>query len=208
MMELHMGGKGKRVALYLRVSTDGQTTANQQRELEAVAERCGWQVVQVYQDRGTSGAKGRDKRPAFDRLLKDATRREFDIIAAWSVDRLGRSLQHLVAFLGEVHAVGVDLYLHQQAIDTTTPAGKALFGMMGVFAEFERSMIQERVRAGLKRAKAQGKRLGRPTVAADKDAAVRASLSAGNGILKTAAMVGVGSSVVQRIKSEMAAGAS
>jgi DNA invertase Pin-like site-specific DNA recombinase len=208
MSELHMGGKGKRVALYLRVSTDGQTTANQQRELEAVAERCGWRVVQVYQDRGISGAKGRDKRPAFDRLLKDATRREFDIIAAWSVDRLGRSLQHLVAFLGEVHALGVDLYLHQQGVDTCTPAGKALFQMMGVFAEFERSMIQERVRAGLKRAKAQGKRLGRPMVTADKDAAVRASLRAGNGILKTAAMVGVGSSVVQRIKGEMAASAS
>ena len=199
-----MGGKGKRVALYLRVSTDGQTTSNQQRELEAVAERCGWQVVEVYKDDGISGAKGRDKRPAFDRLLKEATRRQFDIIAAWSVDRLGRSLQHLISFLGEVHAVGIDLYLHQQAIDTTTPAGKALFGMMGVFAEFERSMIQERVRAGLKRAKAQGKRLGRPMVAADKDTAVRAALSAGNGILKTAAMVGVGSSTVQRIRREMA----
>src|SRR5258708_15461833 len=116
----------KRAAIYVRVSTDGQTTENQLRELHQVAERRGWQVVKVYRDHGISGAKGRDKRPAFDQLCKDATRRQFDVIAAWSVDRLGRSLQNLLTFLGEAHAVGVDLYLHQQAVDTTTPAGKAL----------------------------------------------------------------------------------
>jgi DNA invertase Pin-like site-specific DNA recombinase len=98
--------KGKRVALYLRVSTDGQTTANQQRELEAVAERQGWTVAEIFQDRGISGTKGRDKRPAFDRMLKAAIRREFDAIAAWSVDRLGRSLQDLVAFLADIHLLG------------------------------------------------------------------------------------------------------
>ena len=150
----------KRVALYLRVSTKGQSVENQRRELEAVAAHRGWDVVAVYQDAGISGAKGRDKRPGFDRLLKDATRRQFDLIGAWSVDRLGRSLQDLVASLGELHAVGVDLYLHQQAVDTTTPAGKALFQMMGVFAEFEREIIRERVRAGLARAKAKGTKLG------------------------------------------------
>jgi DNA invertase Pin-like site-specific DNA recombinase len=200
-----MGGKGKRVALYLRVSTDGQTTKNQQAELESVAERRGWRVVEVYKDHGISGAKGRDKRPAFDRLCQDATRRQFDIIAAWSVDRLGRSLLDLLAFLGEAHAVGVDLYLHQQAVDTTTPAGKALFQMMGVFAEFERSMIRERVNAGLRRARAQGKTLGRPRVAPDVEVAVRASLKAGTGILKTAKTLGLGTRTVQRIKGEMVA---
>jgi DNA invertase Pin-like site-specific DNA recombinase len=200
-----MGGKGKRVALYLRVSTDGQTTKNQQAELESVAERRGWRVVEVYKDHGISGAKGRNKRPAFDRLCKDATRRQFDVIAAWSVDRLGRSLLDLLAFLGEAHAVGVDLYLHQQAVDTTTPAGKALFQMMGVFAEFERAMIRERVNAGLRRARAQGKKLGRPRVAPEVEDAVRASLGAGTGILKTAKVLGLGTRTVQRIKHEMVA---
>jgi hypothetical protein len=118
--------------------------------------------VKVYKDQGISGAKGRDKRPAFDALWKDACGRKFDIVMAWSVDRLGRSLQDLVDFLAELHALKIDLCLRQQGIDTTTPAGKALFGMMGVFAEFERSIIQERVRAGLERARREGKRLGRP----------------------------------------------
>jgi DNA invertase Pin-like site-specific DNA recombinase len=125
-------------------------------------------VVKVYRDQGISGSKGREGRPAFDALCKDASRRQFDLIAAWSVDRLGRSLQDLVGFLTEIHALGVNLFLHQQGIDTSTPAGKALFQMMGVFAEFERAMIQDRVRAGLERAKAQGKVLGRPSTDAGK----------------------------------------
>jgi DNA invertase Pin-like site-specific DNA recombinase len=140
-----------------------QTTENQERELQAIAERIGWTVVKVYRDQGVSGAKSRQDRPAFDALCKDASRRQFDLIAAWSVDRLGRSLPDLVGFLTEIHALGVNLFLHQQGVDTTTPAGKALFQMMGVFAEFERAMIQERVKAGLQRAKAQGKVLGRPS---------------------------------------------
>ena len=152
----------KRVALYLRVSTSEQTTRNQRRDLHAVAERHGWHVVATYEDAGVSGAKGRDKRPGFDRLMMAVARREIDMVAAWSVDRLGRSLKDLVGFLAELHALNIDLFLKQQGIDTTTPAGKALFGMMGVFAEFERSIIQERVRAGLERARREGKRLGRP----------------------------------------------
>ena len=153
----------RRVALYVRVSTDGQTTENQRQELQGVADRNGWEVVATFQDRGISGAKGRDKRPAFDALCRAATRREFDVVMAWSVDRLGRSLQDLVAFLSELHALGIDLFLHQQGLDTTPPAGNAIFQMMDVFAEFERAMIQERVRAGLARAKSEGKRLGRPS---------------------------------------------
>src|SRR5439155_14433292 len=119
--------KAKRVALYVRVSTDGQTTVNQQRELEAVAERHGWLVVDLFKDHAISGKNGREKRPAFDRMLQGVARKDFDLIAAWSVDRLGRSLQHLLAFLSELKAKGVDLYLHQQALDTSTPAGRALF---------------------------------------------------------------------------------
>jgi DNA invertase Pin-like site-specific DNA recombinase len=193
----------RRAALYLRVSTDGQTTTNQQAELEAVARRSGWDVVEVYRDHGVSGAKGGNGRPAFHRLCKDATRRKFDLIAAWSVDRLGRSLQDLVTFLGDLHSVGVDLYLHQQAVDTTTPAGKAMFQMMGVFAEFERAIIVERVKAGLARARAQGKRLGRPTLAPAIEQRIRERLAAGMGILRVAKTVGVGVSAVQRIKGSM-----
>ena len=197
--------KAKRVAIYTRASTDGQSVENQRRELLAVAERRGWEVVQEYSDHGISGAKGRDKRPALDRMLKGATRREFDMIAAWSVDRLGRSLQHLVAFLGEVRAAGVDLYLHQQALDTSTPAGKAMFQMCGVFAEFERAMIVERVNAGLKRAKAAGKVLGRPRIDARTEADIRTALvKRDKGILKIAAEFGVGSGTVLRIKAETA----
>lgn len=194
----------KRVAIYSRVSTDGQTTDNQTRELREVAERHGWLVVSEYIDHGISGAKGRDKRPQFDALIKGAVRREFDVIMAWSVDRLGRSLQDLVAFLGEVHAKGVDLYLHQQGIDTTTPAGKALFQMMGVFAEFERSMIQERVKAGLSRAKAQGKTLGRPKTAPEVERRILAARADGMGIQRIAKQEGVGVSVVQRVLKEAA----
>jgi DNA invertase Pin-like site-specific DNA recombinase len=159
-----------RAALYLRVSTTDQTTSNQERELRAVAERLGHEIVGVYEDNGISGAKGRDRRPAFDRLCQDATRRRFDIVMAWSVDRLGRSLQDLVAFLAEIHASRVELYLHQQGVDTTTPAGRAMFQMLGVFAEFERSIIVSRVRSGMARAKERGTKsgraIGRPKIAA------------------------------------------
>jgi len=189
----------KRVAIYARVSTDQQTTENQLAELRTWAERAGHEVAGEFVDHAISGANGRDKRPQFDRLLKGATRREFEVIAAWSVDRLGRSLQHLVTFLADIHASKIDLYLHQQGIDTTTAAGKALFQMCGVFAEFERAMIQERVKAGLSRARAQGKRLGRPMVSAAIVSKVKSRRSKGNGILRIAKELGIGTGTVQRI---------
>jgi DNA invertase Pin-like site-specific DNA recombinase len=194
----------RQVALYTRVSTDRQTTDNQERELRTIATRAGWNVVRVYQDEGVSGAKGRNERPAFDALCKDAARRQFDMVMAWSVDRLGRSLQDLIGFLSELHALRIDLMLHQQGLDTTTPAGKAMFQMMGVFAEFERAMIRERVKAGLERARAQGKALGRPRISTSTDAAIRKALKEGDvGIRKLAATLGVGTGTVQRIKAEM-----
>jgi DNA invertase Pin-like site-specific DNA recombinase len=192
----------KRAVLYLRVSTIEQTTANQERELREVASRMGCEIVQVYKDHGISGAKGREKRPAFDRMCRDAAQRKFDMVMAWSVDRLGRSLQDLVAFLSELHALRVDLFLHQQGLDTTTPAGKAMFQMMGVFAEFERAMIQERVRAGLKRAKAEGKRLGRPPIASELENRIREALTRPGrteGVRKIAERFGVNAGTVQRI---------
>src|ERR1041384_4013218 len=119
----------KRAAIYLRVSTIDQTTANQERELREIAGRVGCEIIKVYKDHGVSGAKSRDKRPAFDALCRDATKRQFDVVMAWSVDRLGRSLQDLVTFLSEIHSLRIDLFLHQQGIDTTTPGGKAMFQM-------------------------------------------------------------------------------
>jgi DNA invertase Pin-like site-specific DNA recombinase len=192
----------KRAVLYLRVSTLDQTTANQERELRDVASRMGCEIVKVYKDHGISGAKGRDKRPAFNALLRDAAQRKFDMVMAWSVDRLGRSLQDLVAFLSELHALRIDLFLHQQGLDTTTPAGKALFQMLGVFAEFERAIIQEGVRAGLARAKDEGKRLGRPPIAPEVEKAIRAALNKPGrteGVRKIAARFGVDPGTVQRI---------
>jgi DNA invertase Pin-like site-specific DNA recombinase len=189
----------RRVALYLRVSTVEQDVTNQRRELEAVARRHGWRVVAVFSDNGVSGAKGRAERPGLDELMKAVARRDIDVVAAWSVDRLGRSLQGLLDVLMEFRAKEIDLYLHQQGIDTSTPAGKAMYQMLGVFAEFEREMIRERVLAGMARARSQGRHLGRPRVDADVEAAVKATLASGTGIIKTANLHGVGVGTVQRI---------
>lgn len=188
-----------RVGIYLRVSTREQTTENQRIELEQVARQRGWQIVDVYDDAGFSGAKGRDKRPGFDRLMNDATKGCLDLVAAWSVDRLGRSMPDLVSTMHELHALNVGLYLHQQALDTSTPAGRMMFQMVGVFAEFEREMIRERVRAGIDRARAGGKALGRKPVASEIEERIRELRAQKMGILKIAKAVGCGTSVVQRV---------
>jgi len=193
----------KRAAIYVRVSTDKQTVENQVRELRQVAERRGWQVVEQYSDAGISGAKGRKDRPDLDRMLNDAKRRKFDVVMAWAIDRLGRSLIDLLGTIQDLEAVGVDLYLDQQAIDTTTPAGKLMFQVTGAFAEFERSMIRQRVTAGLRRAVEQGKQLGRPRIEPKLEKRIQSHLGQGTGILKTAELCGVGSGTVQRIKAEM-----
>ena len=189
----------KRVAIYLRVSTSKQDTENQRRELEAVAKRSGWQVVKVYEDAGISGAKGRDQRPGLDAMLKAVNARDFDMVAAWSVDRLGRSLTDLLSILQGLHDKGVDLFLHQQGLDTSTTAGKAMFQMLGVFAEFERGIIRERVNAGLARARAKGTKLGRRRVKPDVEKRILNLRKAGMGILKIGRELGVGTSVVQRV---------
>ena len=152
-----------RCAIYTRVSTDDQTTQNQILELKEIAQRKGLTVVSEFTDEGVSGAKGRDKRTGFDNLIKGAIKKDFATILVWSVDRLGRSLQDLVSFLNEIHSVDCDLYIHQSGVDTSTPAGKMMFQMCGVFAEFERGMIRERVKSGQDRAKSQGKHIGRPS---------------------------------------------
>ena len=200
---------GRRVALYLRVSTvNGQTTENQRRELAAWAKRARWPVVTVFEDAGISGAKGRDKRPGLDAALKAATRREYDVLAAWSVDRLGRSLVDLLGTLQELHAAGADLYLHQQAVDTTTPAGRALFSMLGVFAEFERAVIRERITAGQARARAQGKHLGRPRIEGEGVKAARSALVDGASLHQAMRASGLTMAVVRRVRSELQAASS
>jgi len=152
-----------RTAIYARVSTGEQTCENQLRELRQIAEHKGITIVAEFVDSGISGSKGRDKRPEFDALIKGAIRKDFDSVMVWAVDRLGRSLQDLVAFLNELQSVRCDLYIHQSGIDTQTPAGKMMFQMCGVFAEFEKGMIQQRVKLGQERARAEGKHIGRPS---------------------------------------------
>lgn len=192
----------KRVAIYTRVSTDSQTVENQHRELKAVTERLGWTIVAELADEGFSGTKVRDQRPAFDRLMQMVTRREIDIIACWSVDRLGRSLQHLITFLNEINDRGVDLYLHTQGLDTSTPAGRAMFSMLSVFAEFERSILKERIMAGLRRST---KKSGRPPLDPDKVEKIRRELNRGTSINATARKLRCGVGTVHRIKTRMTA---
>jgi DNA invertase Pin-like site-specific DNA recombinase len=214
-----MMAKSKRAALYVRVSTDHQSVENQVRELKQVAERRGWTVIEVYRDAGISGSKGRDKRPGLDAMLKDANRRKFDIVMAWAIDRLGRSLIDLLGTIEHLEKVGVDLYLDQQNIDTTTPTGRLLFQITGAFGEFERSMIRQRVRAGLNvikdklardgkfvsKAGKVRRRLGRPGAEPDKIQRARRELAKGIGIGKVAREVGLGVGTVHRLKREVGA---
>jgi DNA invertase Pin-like site-specific DNA recombinase len=153
---------GVRAAIYLRVSRDDQTTENQRLVLERVAAHRGWLIVQTYEDQGISGAKGRDQRPAFDLVLKDAVRRKFDILMVWSIDRLGRSVLHVANALAELDGAGIRLYCDREGIDSSTPMGRAMIQMASVFGEQERSILRARVLAGLERVRQQGKRLGRP----------------------------------------------
>jgi DNA invertase Pin-like site-specific DNA recombinase len=198
--------KALRAAMYLRVSRDSQTTENQRIVLAKLAERRGFEIVREYEGAGISGGKGREKRPAFDQMLKDAMRRRFDVLLIWSMDRLGRSVLHVAQAMAEMDAAGVALISEQQGIDGTGPFGRAMMQMATVFAELERSMIRSRVMAGLDRVRAEGiKKLGRPPVGRKVEQAIRQQLGAGHRILKVAKIVGVGSGTVQRVKREMAA---
>lgn len=192
----------KRVAIYARVSTadKNQTVENQLRDLLAVAQRQGWEVVATFTDEGISGVKGRDRRPGYDALLKGVARKDFEQIATWSVDRLGRSLPDLVAFLNDIQSKSVDLYLHQQGLDTSTPSGRMMFQMLGVFAEFERAMIRERIMAGLRRTT---KKSGRKPMPDDRVEAIRKSLLDGLGIRATARLHRASPMTVTTIKRSM-----
>jgi DNA invertase Pin-like site-specific DNA recombinase len=148
-----------RAAIYARVSTFDQEPENQLVEIRRYVAARGWTAVE-YVDRGVSGAK--DRRPELDHLLIDARRRRFDVLVVWRLDRLGRNLRHLITLLEELQVLGIAFVSLNEGIDATTPAGKLQMHILGAIAEFERARIAERVKAGLQRAKAQGKRLGRP----------------------------------------------
>lgn len=209
-----MTDKPKRAALYLRVSTGEQTTDNQRQALQDEATRRGWSIAHVYEDAGISGAKGRDKRPGLHAALTDATRGRYDVLMAWSVDRLGRSLPDLINTLVELKGASVDLYLQQQAIDTSTPAGRMVYQMLGVIAEFERELIKARVSAGLARAKKQGKRLGRRRLGTERDESARNEakekirtaekmLKNGSSIYSVIKSTGLGSGTVQKMAKDI-----
>ncbi|MEE9383188.1 MAG: recombinase family protein [Nannocystaceae bacterium] len=194
-----------RAALYVRVSTDKQTVANQLDVLRQVAALKDWNVVAVLRDEGISGAKGREERAGFEELHRMIASREIDVVAAWALDRLGRSMHHLVLFLELLEKKGVGLYLHQQAIDTTTPAGRMFFHIMGAVAEFDRQMIKARIIAGIERCKRTGKTapgkkwFGRPPTDPEVVGNIRVLLAQGVGKRRIAKKLGVGVSVVQRI---------
>jgi DNA invertase Pin-like site-specific DNA recombinase len=192
------------VAIYARVSTSDQTCENQKRELTQWAERAGHEVVKIFEDAGISGTKGRDKRRGFDALLKGAVRREFDMIAVWSSDRLGRSMPHLLEVLQTLRGSGVGLYIHTQALDTSTPSGRALFQMLGVFAELEREMIVARVNAGLARARQSGTRsgkaIGRPGLAANDRDGIRLALLEGCSVREAARKTGLSVGTIAGIR--------
>jgi DNA invertase Pin-like site-specific DNA recombinase len=193
----------KRAALYARVSTGGQTVDNQLHELRAVAKRLNWEVVEEFVDQGISGSKGRDKRPALDSMLKCVIRGEVEVVAAWSVDRLGRSVQDLVGMLNEIRARDCDLYLHQQGLDTATPSGRVMYQMLGVFAEFERQIIIERTNAGLARARAQGRRLGRPEISPSLIEDMKSLRSKGHSLRVIADRLGVGRGTVEKYTKDI-----
>ena len=173
------------MAIYCRVSTadKNQTVEHQLRDLLAVAQRQDWEVAATFVDEGISGAKGRDKRPGFDNLLKGVARKDFDQIACFSVCRIGRSLPDLIHFLGDIQAKGVDLYVHTQGLDTSTPSGAMMFQMLSVFSSYERAMIRERIMSGLRRTT---KKSGRKPMPQDRAQAIRKSLEDGLGIRATA----------------------
>ena len=201
----------KRAALYVRVSTDKQTIENQVLRLKEAAAFNGWNIVATFEDSGISGSKGREERPGLDAALKAAKRHSYDVLMAWSIDRLGRSTLDLAKTGETLKAAGRDLYLDKERIDTTSAAGEMFYTMLGAIAQFERRRMIERVHAGIARAKAQGtksgKPFGRPAVADDDPRASKARelLAEGVGIERTAKMAGLGVGTVSRIKAVMAA---
>jgi DNA invertase Pin-like site-specific DNA recombinase len=187
----------QRVAIYARVSTTnhGQDVSLQTRELEQFATARGWHLVDSYLDVGISGSK--DKRPELDRLMADAHKRRFDVVIVWKFDRFARSVSHLLRALENFNALGIAFVSLSEQMDTTTPAGRMVFTVLGAVAELERSLIVERVRAGLRNARAKGKTLGRPRVAVDA-ARIGRLRTAGRTVREIAGELGYSRSLVHK----------
>ncbi len=195
---LQQDRKPNRIAIYTRVSTTnhGQDVTLQTRELRQFAEARGWKIAGEYVDAGISGAK--DRRPELDRLMADAHKRRFDVVAVWQFDRFARSVSHLLRALDTFRVLGIEFVSLSESLDTATPAGRMVFTVLGAVAELERSLIAERVRAGLRNARAKGKRLGRPRVIVDR-ARIGRLRAEGLSWAKIAAQLGVGEGTVYRL---------
>jgi len=184
-----------KVAIYCRVSTSGQTTENQKRDLTRYCDSRDWPVAQVFEDVGVSGAK--DRRPALDDLMRQAKQKKFNTVVVWKFDRFARSTQHLLQALTEFQALGVDFVSCSEGVDTSTPAGRMVFTFLGAVAEFERSLIKERVKAGIERAQAAGVHCGRPRAAFDVGRAIKMKQE-GLGVRRIAKQLGVSKSTIDR----------
>ena len=185
--------KMKKVCLYVRVSTQTQTTENQIQALKEVAERSGYEIVKIYSDDGISGSKGREDRPALNQMMKDAVNRQFEMVMCWSIDRLGRSITNLIEIMNELNELKIDMFFSQQSIDTQTSSGRMIFGIFSSLASFEREMIRERVMAGLDRARKNGVKLGRPSSVNDGVRnAVLILKDKGVGVRETCRKLGIG----------------
>jgi len=183
----------KKVCLYVRVSTQTQTTENQIQALREVAERSGYKIVKIYSDEGISGSKGREDRPALNQMMKDAVNRQFEMVMCWSIDRLGRSITNLIEIMNELNELKIDMFFSQQSIDTQTSSGRMIFGIFSSLASFEREMIRERVMAGLDRARKNGVKLGRPSTVNDGVRnAVLILKDKGVGVRETCRKLGIG----------------
>ena len=193
----------KRVAIYARVSTDKQQTSNQVLVLKEIAERSGYNIIQIYEDKGISGSKGREDRPALNKMMKDATHRKFDMVMCWSIDRLGRSISHLIEIMNELNELKIDMFFSQQSIDTTKSSGRMLFSIMGAIGEFEKSLIKERVLAGLDRARKNGTKLGRPSNMTDGlKSAILILKDKGLGVRETCRKPGIGCATYYKVVGE------
>ena len=193
----------KRVAIYARVSTDKQQTSNQVLVLKEIAERSGYNIIQIYEDKGISGSKGREDRPALNQMMKDATHRKFDMVMCWSIDRLGRSISHLIEIMNELNGLKIDMFFSQQSIDTTQSSGRMLFSIMGAIGEFEKSLIKERVLAGLDRARKNGTKLGRPSNMTDGlKTAILIFKDKGLGVRETCRKLGIGCATYYKVIGE------
>jgi len=187
--------------IYLRVSTKNQDTSNQLQPLKEYVERMGYELVGVYEDFGVSGVKS--SRPQLDQMMLDGRRRKYSMILSWSVDRVGRDLRSLLNFCNEMNELGINLYFHNQNIDTSTNMGKMFFNILGSISEFERTLMIERIKCGLERVKKSGKKLGRPTSMND---GIRNAIlllkEKGCGVRETCRQLGIGTNSYYKVVRE------